>query len=408
MNEDLSTGILVAGMHRSGTSALTGVLGLLGIFLGEHLLAPGDDNPKGYWEHQDAVGIHERLLVALERRWDDVRPLPAGWQNSSAAHTALTEISEMVSREFSRVPVWAIKDPRICRFLPLWVDSLRALGVRPVVLFAARRPSEVAASIAARNHWRAPVSEILWLRYVLEAEAASRMVPRSVVSYAELLADPVMSVTTALAHLGVKIPRQSTDVQRAIADFVDSADRHHTHIENKDDSTDLTLLADNAYSSLVKSAHGENSWQSLKHCADRFDEVWRGCGSSIEAVADMAHRFSVNVVAANIEVSRLTSDLNAQIKWSEEAIEIRSTLQTERDRLIAKAQALVLEREQMTKMLDLSRAESQALALELELSNTKVNSLEAAIARILQSRSWKITRPLRYMVRLLRSKAHRG
>lgn len=408
MNEKLSTGILVAGMHRSGTSALTGVLGLLGIFLGEHLLAPGDDNPKGYWEHQDAVEIHERLLAALERRWDDVRPLPDGWLNSSAAHTALTEISKMVSREFSGVPVWAIKDPRICRFLPLWVDSLQALGIRPVVLFSARKPSEVAASIAARNHWRAPVSEILWLRYVLEAEAASRMVPRSVVSYAELLADPVKSVTTALAHLGVEIPHLSADVQRTIADFVDSADRHHSYIENKNGSTDLTLLADNAYLSLVKSADGENAWQLLRHCADRFDEVWRGCGSSIEAVADMAHRFSVNEVAANIEVSRLTSDLNAQIKWSEEAMEIRSTLQTERDRLIAKAQALVLEQERMTKMLALSREESQALTLELELSNTKINSLEAAIARILQSRSWKITRPLRYLARLLRSKAHRG
>ena len=88
MSEGISTAILVAGMHRSGTSALTGALNVLGISLGQHLLAPGEDNPKGYWEHQSAVEIHERLLTALERRWDDVRPLPAGWLTSEAAQTA--------------------------------------------------------------------------------------------------------------------------------------------------------------------------------------------------------------------------------------------------------------------------------------------------------------------------------
>ncbi|GGY14368.1 hypothetical protein GCM10008098_01440 [Rhodanobacter panaciterrae] len=458
-----STAILVAGMHRSGTSALTGALNVLGISLGEHLLAPGEDNPKGYWEHQGAVEIHERLLVALERRWDDVRPLPAGWLTSDAAQMALAEISEMVSREFAGAPVWAVKDPRICRFLPLWIEALRTLGIRPVVLFAARRPSEVAASIAARNHWSAPVSEMLWLRHVLEAEAASRMVPRAAVIYDDLLADPADTVSTALARLDIGITRPSAMEQGALAEFVDSADRHHAHRTTEERPTTLAQIADAAYASLTEIAHGVDAWQSLQHCGTRFEAEWQHCGSSIEAVADMAYRFSMNEVAAGIEASRLASDLNAQIRWSEEAVEIRSALQANHDELSAQAQALARERHhlvtelervtgdamrvgqelsiseirvaqveselslsqtrvaQVESELSLSQTRVAQVESELSLSQTRVAQVEselslsqaeassraAVIEEMLQSRSWKITRPMRGIARVFRGMAHR-
>ena len=61
--------IVVLGMHRSGTSAMAGVLQRLGVDLGSRL-TPGDaDNPKGYWEHTELVDIHDRLLRSLSSRW---------------------------------------------------------------------------------------------------------------------------------------------------------------------------------------------------------------------------------------------------------------------------------------------------------------------------------------------------
>jgi hypothetical protein len=435
MNTSISNAILVAGMHRSGTSALTGALKMFGISLGEHLLAPGDDNPKGYWEHEGAVEIHERLLAALERRWDDVRPLPTGWLTSGAAQQALAEIGELISREFAGAPVWAVKDPRICRFLPLWIEALQTLGIRPVVLFAARRPSEVAASIATRNHWSAPVSEMLWLRHVLEAEAASRMVPRATVIYDDLLTDPAAAVSTVLARLGIGITSPSAAEQGALAEFVDSADRHHAHRKTRENPTALALIADAAYASLAETAHGVDAWQSLQHCATRFESEWRHCGSSIEAVADMAYRFSVNELVARIETSRLASDLNAQIRWSEEAVEIRSALQAGYDELSAKMQALALDHQRLAAELEratgeaararqeLSHSETRVaqveselsialgvaarVAQELSLSQAEVSSLAATIKEMLQSRSWKMTRPMREIARVFRSKARR-
>ena len=60
-----STALVVLGMHRSGTSALTGMLHRLGVALGEHLMPATNDNPRGYWEHADIVKVHERLMAAL-------------------------------------------------------------------------------------------------------------------------------------------------------------------------------------------------------------------------------------------------------------------------------------------------------------------------------------------------------
>ena len=69
-------GLLVLGMHRSGTSALTRLLNLHGAVLGDDLLPAGHDNPSGFWELREAVAIHVRLLAGLGMAWDDPRALP--------------------------------------------------------------------------------------------------------------------------------------------------------------------------------------------------------------------------------------------------------------------------------------------------------------------------------------------
>src|SRR5580700_8927125 len=86
-----STALVVLGMHRSGTSALTGMLHHLGVALGSRLMAATPDNPRGYWEHSDIVAVHERLMTALGWGWDDIRSLPAGFEREEPAQTARSE-----------------------------------------------------------------------------------------------------------------------------------------------------------------------------------------------------------------------------------------------------------------------------------------------------------------------------
>ena len=61
--------IIVLGMHRAGTSAVTRLINLMGAYLGpeEQLLPATPDNPKGYWERIDVLQLHEWLLGKAER-----------------------------------------------------------------------------------------------------------------------------------------------------------------------------------------------------------------------------------------------------------------------------------------------------------------------------------------------------
>ena len=132
--------LLVLGMHRSGTSALPRVLDLVDVALGDDLMPAGPDNPLGFWEHHGIVSVHEALLAALDRRWDDPRPMPDGWLESDAANDAGKAIAAIVRRDFAGVRRWAVKDPRLCRLMPLWRRVLAELGIEPRVLLVSRHP----------------------------------------------------------------------------------------------------------------------------------------------------------------------------------------------------------------------------------------------------------------------------
>lgn len=214
-------------MHRSGTSATTRVLNLLGAELGTNLLDPQSDNLKGFWEHHDAVQIHERLLSELGRDWHDLRELPADWMELPASLKAMNEIAELVRRDFSGVRLWAIKDPRMCRLAPLWIRTLDQLGIRSTALIVLRDPREVAASLHAREGWSYDHSWLMWVQHVVESIEATRHIPRAILEYDDLLKDWASSVARVGLQLRVSWPYGVGHVRQEIETFLSPADRHH-------------------------------------------------------------------------------------------------------------------------------------------------------------------------------------
>ena len=184
--------VLVLGMHRSGTSATTRVLNLLGAALNSKMLAASQDNPKGFWESAEAVELHERLFSALSRTWYDMHALPSEWTSHPAAREAVMEILELVQRDFEGKLLWVIKDPRMCLFLPLWLEALASLDIDVKTLFVVRNPIEVSESLRIRNErernqWRLGYAPVMWVQYLAMAEAATRRCQRTMLTYDELL-----------------------------------------------------------------------------------------------------------------------------------------------------------------------------------------------------------------------------
>src|SRR6185437_3966283 len=181
--------ILVLGMHRSGTSAVTRCLNLLGAEVGSKLLPPAEDNRSGFWEHADVVAIHEELLKDLGRVWHDARALPEGWFLSAAARKARDKIATLISNVFDGSALWAVKDPRLCRFVPLWREVLLESGREAAALLVVRHPAEVARSLGNREGLRSETTHLNWLEHFADAETATRGMQRALLSYDGLLSD---------------------------------------------------------------------------------------------------------------------------------------------------------------------------------------------------------------------------
>lgn len=312
--------ILVLGMHRSGTSALARVLNLLGAQLGSHLMPPAPrNNPTGFWEHASVVEIHNKLLKAFGRSWQDVRELPLGWEESEAARTAQSQLIELLQREFGDAQLWAIKDPRMCRLIPLWRRVLKELNVRPMAILQIRHPDEVARSLQVRDGLTMEHSRLLWLQHMANAELHTRDWTRAVVDYSHLLQDWAGTMARMQRALGLKWEVQPEAAKHDIEEFLDPQQRHYEAEHVSADVCPELVLQE--YEGLEAIANGGTDWGAVQGVADEyrrsasvFLEVIRAaCDTQIEETHKAAAEFqkqrdsllaALREVAANAALSR--------------------------------------------------------------------------------------------------------
>jgi hypothetical protein len=201
--------IVVLGMHRSGTSLLSGLLHAAGAAsFGTRLMAADQHNETGYWEHVDVFRVHEALLADLDRSWTGAGgtlPMPEGWNRTPAAGRARAALEPVLRDEIAAAApaAWGVKDPRLSRLWPLWDDLLRDLPVAPSVLLAVRRPGAVADSIVRRDALSRVRIELLWLLHNLEAVRHAGPRLRAVVDYDGWFTDPAGQADAMASALGL-------------------------------------------------------------------------------------------------------------------------------------------------------------------------------------------------------------
>ena len=221
--------IVVAGMHRSGTSALTRVLSLVGCDLPKNLMqAVPDNNEAGFWESQPIADLNDELLASAGSAWDDWRAFDAGWYASPVAAGFRERALALLHEEFGDSRLFVVKDPRICRLLPFWNGVLTTFGAECRVVSPIRNPLDVAMSLETRDGLDRSIGHLLWLRSVLDAEMSSRNLVRAHVRYETLLRDAHGIVDGLSRSLGISWPKRvSVDAQMAIDEFISPEFHHH-------------------------------------------------------------------------------------------------------------------------------------------------------------------------------------
>ncbi len=247
-----SHALIVLGMHRSGTSATTGLLQALGVHLGKKLYAGhAHINPKGYFEHSNIADTNEAALLAINSAWDDFLPRPAQWQNTETLEQYAKKILRYLKQDFSNAPVWAIKDPRICRLLPWWLPILQKAGVNPKFLILLRHPDDVYLSLKRRDGFSLEKAHLLWLLHYLDAELWTRGLPRALIEFKTLASDPVSAFTAIEKALAFNFPVAPDTAKEALLAFLDHEFIHHqTKTLAGDNPAELPLLAAELYQQL--------------------------------------------------------------------------------------------------------------------------------------------------------------
>ena len=218
--------VLVLGVHRSGTSALTQALVAMGCATGDFAPKTSDENPDGYFEHPAFRAFNDRLLTALGGSWDnwgfhaglvvEALPVLCDWLDEAAA---------LLTTTFPGPGPFVLKDPRLCTLLPFWRSAIARAGLRPACILMLRDPQEVADSQTRR----APGSPLFYALLTEPEPMAAlwavtmhgllqHLPPEGahVVAHAGLMTDPQATLAALAAHLGLDPARAAAGIKPAL------------------------------------------------------------------------------------------------------------------------------------------------------------------------------------------------
>ena len=384
------TCLLVLGMHRSGTSAVTRILSLIGAALPKNILGANLSNETGHWEPNKLVTLHDKLLADTGSRWDDWRSFDLERMSDASRQAYVARLSEIIDDEYSDSPMFILKEPRISKFVDDFCDIVNSLGIDTHCVVMLRNPLSVAGSLHARDRLSEQYSTLLWLRYNLDAERGTRKRPRIFVSYEDLVDDWSSTLTRITTQIDVPWKKTPQEVAGEIEAFLSPKHEHHrATIGEMNANRDIVEAVGEAYECFKKLETDPNDAEAIKMLerihAD-FDTALALLGNAtfteIESRKAMHRAASQRLTEQTVEVKVLQSQIG---DLKERHQEVLGDLEQEYNKLFSEAALQRTEKrrledanESLTSELDQQRSDSNRLkGINKKLSKT-VTSLRAA------------------------------
>jgi len=247
VNDVISPGVIVLGMHRSGTSMLAGLLVIgLGYKTGGPLIAKSFDNKKGFFERIDIVEQNNDFLGHQEASWDNnvynydykksLEQKNSGVIEFNHGEPGLKFLNDPKNAPYLQ------KDPRMCITLKTWLNIIDTNA--PAILFTYRHPLEVAESLRTRAKIEGQNRSLstgfqLWIVYNMRAVQNSQGQCRILTSNNAILANPKQEVQRISNELTSKCHVKSPPnlvLSQDIDLFVD------TKLQVEDHTSNTTLM----------------------------------------------------------------------------------------------------------------------------------------------------------------------
>lgn len=217
-------GVFILGMHRSGTSCLTGMLNQYGLYLGE-VSEKSRFNSKGNRESMEVRSINKQLLHLNGGSWHEPVEIK---KIHPILHLHIQRHRKLMEKQGR---VWGVKDPRMLFCLHWW----RTPADKLVGTF--RHPHTVRESLEKRNREiKDPVPddhlEDLWYRYNLRLVELYRQQPFPIIDFDWEETRYCQAVAGLARNLGLT---------GTTTDFFDRSLMHPPHDPEIKNPTHLTL-----------------------------------------------------------------------------------------------------------------------------------------------------------------------
>jgi hypothetical protein len=345
--------LLIAGMHRSGTSALCAALERCGASFGTDLLDPmAGVNEEGFWEDTAVVQLNQQLLERLGGTWFCLPPAIAQVDWSGADLADLQQAAQAVLRRgFGVGPLQAVKDPRLCITLPFWLAACAALQLPVTVCVMQRAPLEVARSLQKRDGFPLGYGLRLYAQY--RHLVAAHLSPQALfVTYDTLMQEPTSVMQALAATLPLTLP------EAGLAAAVRPELRHHREQQGdplllEADTRDVDLTA--LYEAIEHAFPGSELLSQFALClVQRGEQLTRLGGEHTQALATLAQRDADvdKLSALHCQALATIDERDAQIvEFDRRLADTGAHLSRALDTLTERDQQLVERDQQIARML---------------------------------------------------------
>jgi GT2 family glycosyltransferase len=369
--------VVVLGMHRSGTSAITRALEVFGVELGERLMAARpDENEKGFFEDVEVNALNLEIYQALGggQAWHTLSPIPDEALAGERAAGLKRRAVDILGARLRGTDLFGLKDPAMCRLLPFWQPVFRELGVDASYAIALRNPISVARSLEKRDGLPAEKCHYLWQQHVVPSVMLTRGAPRVVVDYDRLMDAPEEQVIRMGRALGLAGGLDRARLAEFSREFLEERLRH-ARFGAEDAAADprVPVPVRKAYALLTDAAADRASLES-EAMAAAFATLSEQLEGMAQALGFVVHLDSL-IVDRDNRVKAL--------EWAARQREVQLTNVTR----------------------DLSDRETRLKAQGSRLDSARAAAAqgEFRLRRLQASAAWRLARPLR-MLRGLRNK----
>lgn len=301
--------LLITGMHRSGTSALTGVLSRLGASDPKNPVEANEFNSRGYNESRAVMQLNEEILNSAESGWTDLSEIKNEDLRRLKSKHFDDRILQVINEEFPSNQIAAVKDPRICRIADFWSSSLQQdNNFTPNYIFCLRHPMEVAESLNHRDRMNLERGLGLWLRYNLDGEFQTRGHNRCFVHYENLLRDWEAEVARINQQLEINPLKITSAAKTKVNQYLSKDLRHH---ESEDDgivsSHEMFSLSLEVYKLLISATKDKPLNEKAKGRLDKLRRQFNFAGRVFHPLLSKTEQFARGL-NQNISSLKVQSD----------------------------------------------------------------------------------------------------